>query len=66
MFVLHSVYGVPQTEALAIALVDRAISVLSIIVFGGIAYVFSDKTSGNPEFMSGGGTPAVRASTSRR
>ena len=35
-----------QTEAAAIALVDRAISVLSVIVFGGIAYVLSDKTKG--------------------
>ena len=31
---LTTIYGVPQTEALAIAVVDRAISVLSIIVFG--------------------------------
>ena len=50
VFVLHSVYGVAQTEALAISLVDRAISVLSVIVVGGIAYVFSTKTRGNPEF----------------
>jgi uncharacterized protein (TIRG00374 family) len=39
--VLTLVYGVPQTEALAIVLVDRAISVLSIIIFGGIAYWLS-------------------------
>ena len=38
VFVLTAVYGVPPTEALAITLVDRAISVLSIIVFGSIAY----------------------------
>jgi uncharacterized protein (TIRG00374 family) len=44
VFILHQVYDVPQTEALAIALVDRAISVLSIIVFGSIAYVLSSKT----------------------
>ena len=50
-----------QTEALAISLVDRAISVLSVIVVGGIAYVFSNKTRGNPEFMSDGGTSTVRA-----
>jgi uncharacterized protein (TIRG00374 family) len=42
--VLHVFYDVPLTEATAIALVDRAISVLSIIVFGGIAYVASGKT----------------------
>ena len=39
--VLTVVYGVPPTEALAIILVDRFISVLSIIFFGGIAYFFS-------------------------
>jgi uncharacterized protein (TIRG00374 family) len=60
VFVLHSVYGVAQTEALAISLVDRAISVLSVIVVGGIAYVFSNKTRGNPEFRSGGGATTVR------
>ncbi len=59
VFVLHSVYGVAQTEALAISLVDRAISVLSVIVVGSIAYVFSSKTRGNPEF-TGTGTGAVR------
>ena len=36
--VLTIVYGVPQTEALAIVLVDRSISVLSVIGFGSIAY----------------------------
>ena len=61
VFVLHSVYGVAQTEALAISLVDRSISVLSVIVVGGIAYVFSNKTRGNPEFMSGGTGATVRA-----
>lgn len=34
-------YGVPPTEAAAIALVDRAISVLSIIVLGSVLYVVS-------------------------
>ena len=60
VFVLHSVYGVAQTEALAISLVDRSISVLSVIVVGGIAYVFSSKTRGDPEFMSGGTGATVR------
>jgi len=60
VFVLHSVYGVAQTEALAISLVDRAISVLSVIIVGGIAYVFSSKTRGNPEF-TGGGPTGVRS-----
>ena len=39
--VLTAAYGVPLTEATTIALVDRAISVLSIIVFGSIVYVVS-------------------------
>jgi glycosyltransferase 2 family protein len=60
VFVLHSVYNVPQTEALAISLVDRAISVLSVILVGSVAYVFSSKTRGNPEF-TGGGTSQVRS-----
>jgi len=63
VFVLTTVYDVPQTEAVAITLVDRAISVLSVIVVGGIAYVLSSKTRGNPQMTSGGngsGTGAVR------
>ncbi len=43
---LTIVYGVPQTEALAITIVDRAISVLSIIVLGSIAYTVSAKRRG--------------------
>jgi uncharacterized protein (TIRG00374 family) len=39
--VLTAAYGVPLTEATTIALVDRAISVLSIIIFGSIVYVVS-------------------------
>ncbi len=38
---LTVVYNVPATEAGAIILVDRAISVLSVIVLGAIAYVVS-------------------------
>ena len=44
--VLRTVYHVPPTEAAAIALLDRAISVLSIIILGGVAYVLSPKTRG--------------------
>ena len=44
--ILTGIYGVPVTEATAIALVDRAISVLSIIILGSILYVFSSKTKG--------------------
>lgn len=54
VFVLHTVYGVAQTEALAISLVDRAISVLSVILVGSVAYLFSNKTRGNPEFTGRG------------
>ncbi|MFL5725397.1 MAG: YbhN family protein [Chloroflexota bacterium] len=53
---LTLVYGVGQTEALAIVLVDRAISVLSIIVFGSIAYAVSPKRRGeglDPHTASG-------------
>jgi len=44
--VLTLVYGVGQTEALAITLVDRAISVLSIIILGSFAYWLSPKRRG--------------------
>ncbi|MFI5254716.1 MAG: YbhN family protein [Candidatus Limnocylindrales bacterium] len=44
--ILSAIYGVPVVEATAIALVDRAISVLSIVVLGGVAYVLSSKTKG--------------------
>jgi len=46
VYILTSLYGATTTEAVAIVLVDRAISVLSIIVFGGIAYIVSPKTRG--------------------
>jgi uncharacterized protein (TIRG00374 family) len=44
--VLVGAYGVPVTEATTIALVDRVISVLSIIVLGSIAYAISSKRRG--------------------
>src|SRR5215213_2415124 len=43
---LTAVYGVSNSDALAITLVDRAISVLSIIVLGSIAYAVSKKRRG--------------------
>jgi uncharacterized protein (TIRG00374 family) len=43
---LTIVYHVSQTDALAITLVDRAISVLSIIILGSIAYAISGKRRG--------------------
>lgn len=39
-------YGVPETEALAITVVDRTISVLTIIIIGTIFYAISDKRRG--------------------
>ena len=44
--VLTAAYGVPLPEATAIALLDRVISVFSIIVFGAILYVVSKKPGG--------------------
>lgn len=44
--VLHVAYGVPLPEATAIALLDRVISVFSIIAFGSIAYALSPKPRG--------------------
>lgn len=43
---LTLVYGVPQTEALTITIVDRTISVLTVIVLGAIAYAVSSKRRG--------------------
>ncbi len=44
--VLTAAYGVPLAEATAIALLDRVISVFSIIVLGSIAYLVSKKPAG--------------------
>jgi len=44
--ILTLVYNVPQTEALTIVLVDRAISVLSIIALGSVAYAVSPMRKG--------------------
>jgi glycosyltransferase 2 family protein len=44
--VLTLIYNVPPTEALAIVLMDRLISVLSVIFFGSIAYVVSPVRKG--------------------
>jgi uncharacterized protein (TIRG00374 family) len=46
--ILIGLYNVPSHDAAAIVLVDRAISVLSIIILGSIAYVLSAKTKGGP------------------
>lgn len=56
---LTVVYQADPNEAAAIALVDRAISVLSVIVLGFIAYLLSPKTksrgTGGSEGDTGGG-----------
>jgi glycosyltransferase 2 family protein len=57
VFVLTQVYNVPPTEALAITLVDRVISVLSIIGFGSIAYWISPKRRGLGVHPHGAGAP---------
>lgn len=44
--VLVYAYGVPQAEAATIVIVDRLISVFSIIVLGGLLYAVSDKRRG--------------------
>ena len=44
--ILTIVYGVPLAEATAIALLDRVISVFSVIVFGAILYAISGKPRG--------------------
>jgi glycosyltransferase 2 family protein len=59
--VLTLIYNVPPTEALAIVLVDRFISVLSIIFFGGLAYLFSPIRKGRGIVEAG--APRVQPST---
>lgn len=44
--VLTLVYNVPPSEALTIVVIDRAISVLSVVILGGIAYAFSPMRRG--------------------
>jgi uncharacterized protein (TIRG00374 family) len=46
--ILTVVYGADATEAASIAVVDRAISVLSVILLGLLAYMLSPKTKGTP------------------
>ena len=58
---LTVVYQADPTEAAAIALVDRAISVLSVIVLGFFAYMLSPKTKG-----TGGGSGAEQIDVGER
>lgn len=59
--VLTAAYGVPLPEATAIALLDRVISVFSIIVIGSIVYLVSKKPGG---LQSPAATEAPTPSTS--
>lgn len=56
--VLVAAYGLPVTEATTIALVDRVISVFSIILLGSIAYAVSGKRRGAGLSGAEAGTPA--------
>ncbi len=53
--VLTVAYRVPLPEATAIALLDRVISVFSIIILGSIAYVLSSKPRGEGWIPQGAG-----------
>lgn len=44
--VLTAIFGVPSAEAAAIVLLDRAISVFSLVIIGTITYVISSKPRG--------------------
>jgi uncharacterized protein (TIRG00374 family) len=44
---LYTVFGIPFPEASAIVLIDRVISVFSIVVLGSVAYVISSKPRGS-------------------
>lgn len=59
--ILVTIYDVPRNEALTIAIVDRAISVFSIILFGGIAYIFSSKTKGRVQPEAAAAAAAAEA-----
>jgi len=61
---LVGVYGADPNEAAAIALVDRAISVLSVIVLGFIAYLLSPKTKGQPTDPTDGEVDAAVSGSS--
>jgi hypothetical protein len=56
--ILTTVYAIPLNEALAITLVDRAISVLSIIALGSIAYAISPKRRGLGVVSADAASPA--------
>jgi uncharacterized protein (TIRG00374 family) len=57
--VLTLVYGVSLPEATAIALLDRVISVFSVIVLGSIAYIVSPKPRGMGRIQQPGSTSSA-------
>jgi uncharacterized protein (TIRG00374 family) len=56
------IYGVPHEQAVAVALTDRAISILTVIVLGGILYAFS----GMVRRAHGAGRQAAQAARAAR
>ncbi|MGH2402606.1 MAG: lysylphosphatidylglycerol synthase transmembrane domain-containing protein [Candidatus Limnocylindria bacterium] len=50
-----SIYGVTQEPAAAVALVDRGLTIVTVIILGGILYAFSTKV----RRAHGGGQPAT-------
>ena len=62
--ILTVFYGATPEQAGAIALVDRAISVFSVIIFGGIAYIVSPMTKGGGTGVSADVDASVPAATS--
>jgi uncharacterized protein (TIRG00374 family) len=59
--VLTVVYGVPLAEATAIALLDRAISVFSVIALGSLAYAMSPKPRGQGRIPETAGAASTLA-----
>jgi uncharacterized protein (TIRG00374 family) len=59
--VLTVVYGVPLAEATAIALLDRAISVFSVIALGSLAYAISPKPRGQGRIPEAAGAASTLA-----
>ena len=65
------IYGVPHDPAVAVALTDRAISILTVIVLGGILYAFSGMVrrahgaGPPPPQRSMGAEPVTRATSGK-
>ena len=61
--VLEGVFGATPTHAAAIVVVDRAISVFSIVVLGGIAYMLSSKPRGGGMEVEALGPPRTTSAS---